>query len=268
MEYPPAREFRAAVRCLAASHGNVFTVGQCLAHATSGPISTCCVVRALPPARADGADAFYFGRDADGYIVITPRGTRGSSRRAWPLTPCGMPAPVRLHRWVGGVRAGLHALHACDNAWCIARAHISSGTPRDNLRDQHERDRRRTRRVAVPAARRDLQTSSPPRPLVRLGAAKEAREARFCVTGFDSPAKRARALRRAAAAAAEPIDFVIEASELPATVRTLPRTPACVARPHACSRLLPLRYCVFLGRPRVLLRRGANQRTSLAPQGR
>ena len=209
MAYPPERELRAAVRALAAMPLNNFSAAQVLARARqhlSGQRVTCALVQELPPPGAGGVDAVDFGVDSDGYIILSPR----CSRRAWPCTPHGTPAPVRLHRWLGGVGAGLHGRHVCDNPSCIARAHIRSGTARENLRDQYERDRRTARPTTGERPGREPAATSPPRPLVRLSEAKESRETRFCVAGFDSPSKRARALRRAAATAVEPIHFGTE----------------------------------------------------------
>lgn len=203
MHYPSERDLRGVVRALAALPGNHFTPQEVLARGHSGSSSTCAMVRELPPPRADGLGALYFGFDADGYVIVAPH----SSRRGWPLTPQGTPAPVRLHRWIGGVGAGLHARHACDNAACIARAHLQAGSARENLADQYVRRRRAAPRSAGLRRQRGRPQDSPQPPSARLGAPKEAREARFCMTGFDSPAKRARALRRAAAAAPEPIAF-------------------------------------------------------------
>ena len=199
-QYPPPALLAQAVELVAAVPANGFSAADALsaAHDAADPDHAlegeCCEVLELPrqPRRGRAAasrtrNAFYFGRDADGYIIVTPVDSAD-----WPLCAAGRPVPVRMHRWVAGVKAGALALHRCDNTSCIRRSHLACGTAGGNLSDAHARQRRAARRAAAPSRGRTVTPAAEP-PLRRLDEPAERREARFCMTGWTSPSRLARA---------------------------------------------------------------------------
>ena len=198
-QYPPAALLAQAVELVAAVQANGFSAADALSAADDAAdadelVGECCQVLELPrqPRRGRAAapcsrNAFYFGRDADGYIIVTP-----VDSAAWPLCAAGRPLPVRLHRWVAGVEAGALALHRCDNPSCIRRSHLARGTAGGNLFDAHVRQRRAARRAAAPSRGRAV-TPAPEPPLRRLEEPAERRESVFCMVGWTSPSKLARA---------------------------------------------------------------------------
>ena len=198
-QYPPPALLAQAVDLVAAVQANGFSAADALsaaddAAADDALVGECCEVLELPrqPRRGRAAasrsrNAFYFGRDADGYILITPVDSAD-----WPLCAAGRPLPVRLHRWVAGVEAGALALHKCDNPSCIRRSHLARGTAGGNLFDAHARQRRAARWAAAPSRGRTV-TPAPEPPPRRLDEPAERREAIFCMAGWTSPSKLARA---------------------------------------------------------------------------
>lgn len=167
----------------------------------------CCIVQHLPPGKgARRRRGVYYGIDADGYVIARAAAARGGG--GWPVLSTGEPAPVRVHRAVSVIPPHMMGMHACDEPACIRRLHITAGAACDNNSEAHERGRRWAAAAAASssaaAVRTPRLTGSPVKPArARLGAASEARERLFCVAGFSSPSKRARALARAAAGALE-----------------------------------------------------------------
>ena len=160
----------------------------------------CCLVRVTPRAahHTPAAMPFYFGKDAAGYTVVTPRCKEVAE--VWPHAK-GRPVPVRVCRWMlqaskseGVVR------HDCDDTRCIAVAHLRAGTQRDNLLDSVLRKRRQRSPVAPPRGSSSSEVgaaaASPSRALVWRRKVAHSRST-FC-----SPSKLARKAMRAAHRAA------------------------------------------------------------------
>ena len=80
---------------------------------------------------------WYFGRDRDGYVLVTA--CSAATMRVWPRDANGSALPVRLHRWILSVPRGGETLHSCDSPSCIQPSHISIGTHSENLRDAWRR---------------------------------------------------------------------------------------------------------------------------------
>lgn len=151
------------------------------------------------PTRVKGEDdgAFIFGMERDGYILVRPR---GDSCPSWPVVGGGVPAPVRLHRWLADVPAHLLTRHKCDDPSCVARAHLEAGTATDNQLDRQRKRRRIERAPASPSRgsyrQRCADAGSTPTTTLPSCHRVSRVDARFCMVGFISPSKKARLAMR------------------------------------------------------------------------
>jgi len=200
-DYPADHLADLAVSILGDLKGNSFHAPTAL---SSAPASTramraqrgCCVVQELPEAPLSGEEPFYFGKDSDGYVMISPR----TNLHGWPTTRGGKDKPVRLTRWLTRAPPGSVVKHTCDTPACIRVSHLQISSQGDNLADALRRGRRRGREKGAqknssPALRSAgaLPSQAPP----STSTARRARETRFGLTGFSSPSKMARLARRA-----------------------------------------------------------------------
>ena len=211
-EHPNAQLCELAVELLAALPGNEFTPDEAwgrLVRTRAG--GRCCMVKELPDssqAASVAANLFYFGRDADGYTMVTARRPIAS----WPVARNSKKLlPVRLARWMLQAPADTVVRHVCDTPACVAYNHLVPGTQADNLGDAIARQRRArnepsasrgTPRLA--AAKGGASTSAAATPATREPREHDPpRVSRdqddiFCVTGFYSPSKKARKMHRCA----------------------------------------------------------------------
>lgn len=142
--YPPPVLADLVVQMLAATPGNAFTPLQALQgnqSALRGVVASqgCCPVINLPEAVADAPEnLFYFGRDKDGYIIVTAR----RALPGWPSARKG-PKPIRLARWLVQAAAGEVVRHTCDTPSCVRVDHLRRGEQAENLGDAIRRGRRR-----------------------------------------------------------------------------------------------------------------------------
>jgi len=200
--YPPAYLCDLAVQLLAAAStdppftpAHVWASPNRTRHPSPAQPAQCCLVKALPRAGAASSTAmpFYFGRDDDGYTIVTPRGK--GVLALWPRAADGRPKPVRLVRWIMEAAVEHVVRHDCDTPECIAVCHLRAGTQRENLADALARKRRRGEARGLAIARARGEEASPVRVpserLVRRGVAFDSRT-------FVSPSKAARKAARAA----------------------------------------------------------------------
>lgn len=85
---------------------------------------------------------------ADGYPRITIGSTKDGTKKSVRVTRL-------VCEEVHGLSEGMHALHKCDNPICINPDHLYPGTPRQNVKDCFDRNRRTQVRFGSdnPAAR-------------------------------------------------------------------------------------------------------------------
>ena len=163
-----------------------------------GQETACAHVHLLPRrVRGEEDGTYIFGKCRDGYIVVRPR---GRSCPSWPVVRGGVPAPVRLHRWLADVPAYMLTRHKCDDPSCVARAHLQAGTATDNQLDRQRKRRRIERAPASPSRgaslhRYDDDGSTPTTTLPSCHRVSRV-DARFCMAGFISPSKKARLAMR------------------------------------------------------------------------
>ena len=200
-EYPPDALADLAVSILGALEGNNFDVATTLSAAPSSTRAVratrgCSVVCQLPEAPLAVDTPFYFGKDAHGYILVSPRG----ENTTWPSTRCGRLRPIRLTRWLVRAPPGAVVRHTCDSPSCIRVSHLVPSSQAANMADSVRRGRRRARLRGRSAPAQALRSSgpAPTTPMAAEGEnlAQRAREARFCLTGFASPSKLARRAAR------------------------------------------------------------------------
>ena len=199
-EYPPDALADLAVGILARQEGNNFDLQVALSEAPSSTRGVCAaqgctIVQQLPGAPLAPDNPFYFGMDAHGYIMVSPR----LGKAAWPATRSGRPKPIRLTRWLVRAPPGAVVRHTCDCPSCIRVSHLVPSAQAANLADSVRRGRRRARLGGRSAPTRTLRSSgpAPATPMAAEGnAAQRAREARFRLTGFGSPSKIARRVAR------------------------------------------------------------------------
>ena len=156
--YPPAVLADLAVQLLAEASAGGFTPAAALGRGTAttrGGVSTvgCCITTNLEHLNQMGGNPFYFGRDADGYLVVTAR----TALPGWPLAKGKRPLPFRLTRWLLMAGTGQVVRHRCDERSCIRIDHLTVGTQRENLVDAIRRGRRR------PDLAHGVQKALPPR---------------------------------------------------------------------------------------------------------
>ena len=206
-EYPPRYLCDLAVQLLAAvSTHPPFTPAQVWAspnrtrHPSPSQDSHCCLVKALPRAAASSSSAmpFYFGRDADGYTMVTPRDE--ALLRLWPQAGSGRPKPIRLVRWIMAADATQVVRHDCDTPACVATRHLRTGTQGENLGDALKRRRR-----AKPAPRhaRAADVAPAASPAHASSASVLRRKVVYDARTFVSPSKAARKAAKAARSAAD-----------------------------------------------------------------
>jgi hypothetical protein len=204
--YPPASMAARAMDILARLPGNSFAPpspsrpADTRARAFSQELGLCSRVLELPSSAEESPD-FYFGREDDGYIIVSPR----KPCSEWPLCGDGRPMPLRLSRWVASAPPGNLVLHRCDDTSCVRRSHLRIGTWAQNLEEAFMRDRRRV--GSSPAAsgggvRRATRRHHDLTPASRFPDFQDPRERVFPVAGFCSPSKAARKRSRACAARA------------------------------------------------------------------
>ena len=100
-EFPPDALADLAVSILGALEGNHFDVSTTLSDAPSTTRAVraaqgCSVVHQLPGAPLAPDNPFYFGMDAHGYVIVSPR----LHKATWPATKGGRCRPIRLTRWL------------------------------------------------------------------------------------------------------------------------------------------------------------------------
>ena len=184
----------------------------------------CAIVQELPEAPLSANNPFYFGRDADGYVLVSPR----LQYAAWPRARDGQCPPVRLTRWLVRAPSGSVVKHNCDNPACIRVSHLVCSTQADNLADARRRGRRRGRLGGRNAPSPALRSggAAPPTPLAAGGNfAQKARESRFGMTGFTSPSKLARSIARSRLQAASSGRNLVQPALLARMLDAA--TPAC-----------------------------------------
>ena len=81
--------------------------------------------------------ALYFGRDAQGYLLVNAR----AKCELWP-SKNGRTLPVRLTRWLVHAPPGSVVRHTCDQPDCIRISHLRVGSTSENNRDAWRRGRR------------------------------------------------------------------------------------------------------------------------------
>ena len=199
-EYPPDALADLAVSILGALEGNHFDVSTTLSDAPSTTRAVraaqgCSVVHQLPRAPLAPDNPFYFGMDAHGYVIVSPR----LHKATWPTTRDGVGKPVRLTRWLTRAPPGSVVRHTCDIPACIRMSHLVCSTQAANLADAVRRGRRKALlgERSAPNSHRRSDGPAPPTPMTAdLNFAQRAREARFALTGFGSPSKLARRTAR------------------------------------------------------------------------
>jgi hypothetical protein len=198
--YPPAHVAARAIEILARLPGNDFTsptlspLPDPCAPARLQELGPCWKVSQLPSCPEESGE-FYFGRNVNGYIEVTPRAPVSE----WPKVKGGRPRPLRLTRWSMRAPPGVNVLHACDDPSCVRSAHLRFGSQADNLRDAIARGRRRlggSPASSVRASRRPTRRRDELTPATAFPCLEDARERVFCVAGFASPTKAARKLAR------------------------------------------------------------------------
>lgn len=194
--YPPAGMLKSVLQALC--EVNSFSVQEVIKTnleqgQTLGEARSCCLIQCLPKQPPDGhrRRMWYFGRDRDGYVLVTA--CSAATMRVWPRDANGSALPVRLHRWILSVPRGGETLHSCDTPSCIQPSHISIGTHSENLRDAWRRGCRRRRRVPPSPTTTVQARLEPAPPLPTLGPKRAARESVFVLAGYGSPSKLARA---------------------------------------------------------------------------
>ena len=98
-EYPPDALADLAVGILARQEGNNFDLQVALSEAPSSTRGVCAaqgctIVQQLPGAPLAPDNPFYFGMDAHGYVIVSPR----LHKATWPATKGGRCQPIRLTR--------------------------------------------------------------------------------------------------------------------------------------------------------------------------
>jgi hypothetical protein len=200
--YPPAILADLAVQLLAEQ--SKFSVRRAL-HGGQAELrgnaesSGCCVVDFN---LTQGTGPFYFGHDADGYILVTAR----TSLPDWPCTADGRPKPIRLTRWLLEAPRGSVVRHSCDTPPCVRRDHLFIGSVHDNVADRIRRRRRQltpTQRAlrtpakdAAQAAHSNVQQPPPTAMATRRVSAILARESTWKMAGLQSPSKMARKIAK------------------------------------------------------------------------
>jgi hypothetical protein len=201
MAYPPRHLADLAVQLLAQASDSftpttVFSSPNRRGRAGVPPPTQCCKVNLLAPGAAFDNSPFYFGCDADGYTILSPR---HPVPPGWPLGKRAKPKPVRLARWLLEVPAGSVTRHACDTPACIRMAHLSVADQADNLADSIRRGRRHRSPLSTTALPAPAGLRSQPCPQAMRRRPRDAyseRDALFCVAGFNSPSKAARKAAR------------------------------------------------------------------------
>lgn len=202
MAYPPRALADLAVQLLAQASGSftaatVFSSTNRRVRAGAVPPTECCKVDLTDAGAVFANSPFYFGPDADGYTIVSPR---HPVPPGWPRGKRAEPLPVRLARWLLEVPTGSVTRHACDTPACIRMSHLSVADQSDNLADSIRRGRRHrsphsTTAPRAPAGLRSQPTAAALRRRPR--DAHSEREALFCVAGYASPSKAARKAARA-----------------------------------------------------------------------
>ena len=163
-EYPPDALADLAVGILARQEGNNFDLQVALSEAPSSTRGVraaqgCTTVQQLPEAPLAPDNPFYFGMDAHGYVMVSPR----LEKAAWPATPSGRPKPIRLTRWLVRAPPGAVVRHTCDSPSCIRVSHLVPSAQALNLADAVRRGRRRARLGGRSAPTQTLRSSGPAR---------------------------------------------------------------------------------------------------------
>lgn len=192
-EYASAESFARVIAELCAGPGSLVSVDEiCQAGEDGGEAGACSQVKQTPRRfRGNQEGRYIFGKDRDAYVMVRPRRDDDS----WPVTRDGRYRPVRLHRWVANVPAGMVTRHACDNSSCLARAHLTAGTSSENAFDRR-RLRRRSRFADRADFRQRTLDADPAVPELSSCHAVSMADRLFCVAGYHSPSKKARLAMR------------------------------------------------------------------------
>ena len=192
-EYASAESLTRVMGVLCAGPDSLVSVEEmCEAGGDGGDAGACSQVNQTPRrVRGDSEGHYIFGQDRDGYVLVLPRRVDDS----WPITRDRRYKPVRLHRWLANVPAGMVTRHACDNSSCLARAHLAAGTSSENAFDRR-RLRRRSRFAERTDSRHRTSYGDPPMPELSSCHAVSIADRLFCVAGHHSPSKKARLAMR------------------------------------------------------------------------
>ena len=187
--YPPSPVLELALSEL--SQGQGWTTQAALATrrtASARRALPCCLVQEAPKTRSDAS--FYYGIESAGYPIASERGGG---------------VPIRIARWLLRCKPGDVARHTCDQPRCVALAHLEIGDQGDNLADAIRRQRRRRPRSPCAPPPNTRHTGPPLGHIQTTESRGEQTSSRwqqqdtvFCLAGFHSPSKRARAERAAA----------------------------------------------------------------------
>ena len=167
-----SRESKDMVETLEQMNG--WTPGRMTSSPPHPELQKCCIVREYPRCRDGAVSSFYWGKDRDGYPLISRRINGGKMSRA--AKRAAKTCPIRIGRALRRISKGGRMLHTCNAPACVARYHIVEGTQQQNMQQRADQHRDRPPQPMVVMMRRSPRLSvNTPSPSPRTGAASGGR---------------------------------------------------------------------------------------------